>query len=261
MTGTGLAPWTVGEVAEMTRVSIRTLHHYDDLGLLVPSARSEANYRLYTGGDLARLYRILTYRDLGFPLAEITRLLKADAVEERRALELQAALLREQLHRTQEQLRAVTSLLKTGTPGEGAWQMTKDELKEIFEGFDHRDYEAEVQERWGDTEAYRQSAARTKHYTKADWAQVKAEADALAGRYIALMEAEIPADSPQAAEVAEAHRAHFHRWFYDCSAEMLRGVSSLWVSDDRFTRNIDRKKAGLAAYQYAAVQAWANTQK
>ncbi|MFD1732779.1 MerR family transcriptional regulator [Deinococcus malanensis] len=65
MTGTQL--WTVGEVAELTRVSVRTLHHYDALGLLMPSVRSEANYRLYAPDDLSRLWRILTFRELGFP--------------------------------------------------------------------------------------------------------------------------------------------------------------------------------------------------
>lgn len=249
--------WTVGEVAELTRVSIRTLHHYDDLGLLKPSERSEANYRLYTAGDLARLYRILTWRELGFPLGEIGRLLEADPAEEKRALELQAALLGEQLRQTERKLRAVTSLLQPTRLGEGAWNVTKKELTEIFDGFDHSEYEAEVQERWGDTEAYRQSQARTGRYTKADWEQLKAETDALNARYLALMDAGVPADSPQAAEVAEAHRAHFHKWFYDCSPEMLRGVSNLWVQDPRFTKNIDKVRSGLAAYQHAAVQAWA----
>ncbi|GAA5504505.1 HTH-type transcriptional activator TipA [Deinococcus xinjiangensis] len=249
--------WTVGEVAELSRVSIRTLHHYDDLGLLKPSERSEANYRLYTAGDLEQLYRILTWRELGFPLGEIGRLLGADAAEQRRALELRSALLGEQLRQTERQLRAVTSLLQPSRLGEGAWNVNKEELKEIFEGFDHSEYEAEVQERWGDTAAYRQSEERTRNYTKADWEQLKAEADALNARYLALLDAGIPADSPQAAAVAEAHRAHFHKWFYDCSPEMLRGVSNLWVQDPRFTKNIDKGRSGLAAYQYAAVQAWA----
>jgi DNA-binding transcriptional MerR regulator len=247
--------WTVGEVAELTRLSIRTLHHYDDLGLLRPSARSGANYRLYTPADLERLRRVLTWRDLGFSLADIARLLGAGAAEERRALELQATLLTEQLRQTRQKLSAVTSLLGAARR-EGA-PMTREELKEMFGSFAHGQYEDEVQERWGDTEAYRQSRARTEKYTKADWAQLKAEMEAINARYVALMDAGVGPDSPQAAAAAEAQRSHFDRWYYDCSPQMLRNVSDLWVSDERFTRNIDRVRPGLAAYQHAAVQAWA----
>lgn len=248
--------WTVGEVADLTRVSVRTLHHYDEIGLLRPSERSEANYRLYTGADLARLHRILTYRDLGFPLAEIMRLLEADPAEERAALELQARLLQEQIERSQQKLRAVTSML-SAQRGEGEKDMSNEEIKQLFSEFDHSQYEDEVKERWGDTEAYRQSAERMKKYTPADLERMNAEGAELHARYVALMNAGVPADSPQAAQVADAHCAYFHQWFYDCTPDMLRGVSNLWVNDPRFTANIDKIKPGLAAYQYAAVQAWA----
>lgn len=251
--------WTVGEVAELTGVSIRTLHHYDDLDLLRPSARSAANYRLYTPADLERLRRILTWRELGFALAEVGRLLGAGAAEERRALELQAALLGERLRQTERRLRAVTSLL--GAAARQGAPMTREELKEMFGTFDHGRYEEEVQERWGDTEAYRQSRERTGKYTKADWEQIKAEMEAINARYVALMDAGTPPGSPEAAAVAQAQRDHFDRWYYDCSPQMLRSVSNLWVEDERFTRNIDALRPGLAAYQHAAVQAWAGPGK
>lgn len=249
--------WTVGEVSLLTRVSVRTLHHYDDLGLLSPGERSEGNYRLYTPADLAQLHRILTFRELGLPLAEIQRLLDAPADAEVQALQTQAALLREQLQRTGANLERVEALLNAAQRGEGVTMTNNEIIKEVFDGFDHSQYDDEVQQRWGDTDAYQQSAARTKRYAKADWEQIKAEGDGLSERYIALMDAGVPAYSPQAAAVAEAHRAYFHKWFYDCSPEMLRGVSDMWVNDERFTCNIDKARAGLAAYQHAAVQAWA----
>lgn len=249
--------WTVGEVSLLTRLSVRTLHHYDEIGLLLPSERSEANYRLYTPADLARLWRILTYRDLGFPLGEIARLLDAPPGEEAAALKTQASLLREKIQRTQDTLKAVEAFLQAAENGEGVPQMTNEIIKEVFDGFDQSQYEDEVQQRWGNTDAYRQSTARTKKYRKEDWQQLKAEGEQLAARYIALMERGIPAESPEVAEIVEAHRAYFHKWFYDCSPEMLKGVSNLWVNDERFTRNIDKAKPGLAAYQYAAVQTWA----
>lgn len=228
------------------------MHHYDAVGLLVPSERSEAGYRLYTPDDLTRLRRILTFRGLGFALADISKLLQADEGEQRRALELQAARLRAELQATERRLRAVTSLLQEEQP------MSQADIKKIFDDFDPSEYEAE--QRWGDTAAHRQSAERMKRYTPADLERMKAAGAALHARYVALMDAGIPADSPQAAEVAEAHRAYFHQWFYDCTPEMLRNVSEMWVNDPRFTANIDKVRSGLAAYQYAAVQAWVGNQ-
>lgn len=244
--------WTVGEVADLTRVSVRTLHHYDAVGLLRPSERSEAGYRLYTAPDLRRLHRILTLRDLGFALADITSLLDADEAGQRRALEMQAALLREQLAATRRRLRAVTSLLQEDKT------MNTQDIKTLFDNFDHSQYEAETKERWGDTEAYRQSAERMKGYGPAETERMKTEGAEIQARYAALLAAGTAPDSPEAAEVAEAQRAYFDRWFYDCSPEMLKNVSHVWVDDPRFTANLDRVRPGLAAYQFAAVQAWAD---
>ena len=252
-------PWTVGEVAELTRVSVRTLHHYDAVGLLSPSARSEAGYRLYTPADVARLWRILTFRELGFSLADIGKLLGSSPEAEREALGLQAALLREQLARTQAQLDTVTSLLGAAERGEGD-VMTKEKIQQMFEQFDPTEYDAEVKERWGDTDAYRQSAERMARYTPVDRERMNAEGAELHARYAALLDAGTPAESPEAAAVAEAQRAYFDRWFYDCSPDMLRMVSHHWVDDPRFTANIDRIRPGLAAYEFAAVQAWAGKQ-
>ncbi|MBB5361168.1 TipAS antibiotic-recognition domain-containing protein [Deinococcus humi] len=250
--------WTVGEVALLTRLSVRTLHHYDDIGLLRPGGRTEAGYRLYTPADLARLWRALSYRELGFPLAEITRLLDAPPGSEVEALRTQVALLREKQRRTQIALDAALIYLKAAERGEGVPIMTNAELKDLFDGFDPAEHEAEANERWGDTDAYRQSARRTSKYSRADWEAVKAEMNAISSRYLALMYAGTPPDSPEARAVAADHRAHLSARYYDASPGMMRGLAQMWVADERFTRNIDSAGEGLAAYQSAAVLAWAD---
>ena len=126
---------------------------------------------------------------------------------------------------------------------------------ELFDGFNPDDYEEEVQERWGDTDAYKQSAERTKRYGKAEWTQIKAEMDANTQAFVALMEAGVPSDSPEAAALAEAKRIHISTWFYDCPVEFYANMAAIWVNDPRFTKNIDKAKPGLAAYEYAAVRA------
>ena len=126
---------------------------------------------------------------------------------------------------------------------------------ELFDGFDPADYQEEAEQRWGETDAYKQSSARTKRYTKADWAQIKAEMDENTAAFAALMDAGVPADSPEAMAAAEAKREHISKWFYDLPIEFYANMASIWVNDPRFTKNIDKARPGMAAYSYAAVQA------
>ncbi|WP_235910284.1 MerR family transcriptional regulator [Deinococcus kurensis] len=252
--------WTVGEVAALTGVSVRTLHHYDDIGLLRPAERSGGNYRLYTPGDLARLRRVLTWRALGVPLSEVAGVLDAPPDLEREALRAHAARLRDDLRRAEHTLREVQARLDALNGRAEETIMNNEDVKAAFDGFDPAPYEAEARERWGDTDAYRQSAARTARYGAADWARVRAEMDSLTAEYVVLMEAGVPATDGRALAVAARHRAHISGAYYDASPQMMRGLAQMWVADERFTRNIDRARPGLAAYQSAAVTAWADAQ-
>jgi DNA-binding transcriptional MerR regulator len=248
--------WTVGEAAHLAKVSVRTLHHYDEVGLLSPSARSEAGYRLYDGDDLTQLHQILLFRELGFSLDEIRQIILDPTFDRAEALRAQRTLLAEKARRTEAMLSAIDAAL--ATLNEGATmtdQERADMFGELFDGFNPDDYEEEVQERWGDTDAYKQSAERTKRYTKADWAQIAAEQDANTEAFVALMDAGVPSDSPEAMALAEAKRLIISKWFYDCPVEFYANMACIWVNDPRFTKNIDKAREGLAAYSYAAVQA------
>ena len=250
--------WTVGEAAKLAKVSVRTLHHYDEVGLLEPSGHTDAGYRLYTVGDLERLQQIMLFRELGFALPDIRAIVLDPGFDRAQALEAQRNLLAEKVRRTNAAIEAIDLRLmemEEGIP------MTKEEASkmfgELFDGFDPAEYEDEVQERWGNTEAYKQSAERTKRYRKADWEQMKAEQDATTAKLIALMDAGVPADSPEAMALAEEKRLHIAKWFYDCPLEFYVNMASIWVNDPRFTKNIDKPRPGLAGYSYAAVLALA----
>lgn len=250
--------WKVGGAAEIAKVSVRTLHHYDEIGLLVPSERSESGYRLYSAGDLERLHQILLFRELGFALPDIRRVMLDPAFDRAEALRAQRSLLVEKARRTEAMLEAIDAALAAA---EGGTTMTKEELTdmfgELFDGFDPAEYEEEVKERWGDTDAYKQSTVRTKRYTKADWERIKAEAAAVTAEFVALMDAGVAPDSPEAMAVAVKHHAHLEKWFYDCPPKMYAGLAQMWVDDERFTKNIDKAREGLAAFQSAAARAWA----
>ena len=129
------------------------------------------------------------------------------------------------------------------------------EIREVFGDHDPTEHLEEARERWGDTDAYAQSHARTSAYTKQDWLRVKAEADDVERRFAEAMAAGRPADDPSVTAIAEEHRQHISRSFYDCSLEMHTGLAEMYVADERFTAHYDRVAPGLARYVHDAVHA------
>jgi DNA-binding transcriptional MerR regulator len=242
----------VGEVASLAGVTVRTLHHYDRIGLLSPSERTPAGYRRYTPSDLDRLHQVLVYRELGFPLEEIAILLDDPAADPLAHLRRQLALLRDRLDRTRAMVAAVEKEMEAHTMG---ISLTPEERFEVFGEHDPSQYDAEVEERWGETDAYRESRRRTSSYTKDDWLRIKAEGADVERRFAEAMRSGLAADSEQAMDVAEEHRQHISRWFYDCPPEMHAGLGRMYVEDERFTAHYEQIAPGLAQYVSTAVQA------
>jgi MerR family transcriptional regulator, thiopeptide resistance regulator len=242
----------VGEVATLAGVTVRTLHHYDRIGLLSPSGRTAAGYRQYAPADLDRLHQVLLYRELGFPLEEVATLLDDPAADPAAHLRRQHALLRERLERTQAMVAAVEKEMEAQQMG---ISLTPEERFELFgDGFSDG-YQAEAEERWGDTEAWAQSQRRTSAYSKEDWVQIKEETEDLQNRFAEAMQSGAAADSDRAMDVAEEHRQHITRWFYDCPPAMHAGLGRMYVEDERFTATYERTAPGLAQYVSTAVQA------
>ncbi len=149
-----MTTWTVGQVADVFGVTVRTLHHYDELGLLVPSERSAAGYRLYTDADLRRLQQIVVYRRLELPLDEIANLLAGDE-DPRAHLRRQREAVMTRLDELTDIVVAIDRALEREMDDRPA---TTAELKELFgDGFSD-EYQQEAQERWGETDAWKQSA-------------------------------------------------------------------------------------------------------
>lgn len=243
---------TVGEVARLTGITVRALHHYDEIGLCRPSQRTSAGYRLYSDEDVLRLQQILVFRELGMPLEEI-----AQAIEQGDGRDALLRRHRDVLVTRRAQLDAMIASIDVALHlhDRASTAMTNDEMKQLFDGFDPARYEDEVQERWGDTDAYKESARRTKRYGKAEWQQIKAEAESIGTDLAALMRAGVPAHDPRAKAVVERHRQHIEQWFYPCSVELQRQLGEMYVADPRFQENIDKTAPGLAAYWRDAILA------
>jgi DNA-binding transcriptional MerR regulator len=239
--GRTLAALTVGQVAEQFGVTVRTLHHYDQIGLLVPGERTSAGYRLYTGDDITRLQNVVVYRRLGFPLDEIALLLDEPSVDLSEHLRRQRAAVLSRLDEMSELVTAIDRALEKEMSGN---KLTRQEQKELFgDGFSD-DYAQEAEQRWGETEAWKQSQGRTSKYTKADWVEVKAE----------MADGE-PATSERAMDAAEQHRRHIHDRFYDLTPEFHRNLGDMYLADPRFTKNYEDIAPGLAQYVRDAIHA------
>jgi DNA-binding transcriptional MerR regulator len=243
---------SVGEVARLAGVTVRTLHHYDRIGLLHPAVRSAAGYRGYDQADLIRLQRILGYRELGFGLEEIARLLDDPGRDPVAQLRRQHGLVREQLERL---ARIAAVLERTMEAHAMGIKLTAEEMLEVFGDHDPAEHADEVRERWGETDAYRQSQRRTSSYGKDDWLRLKAEQEAIEARLAAALTAGLPATSEEAMDAAQAHRAQISRNFYDCSSQLHVGLAEMYIADPRFTAHYEQRTPGLAQYVHDAIRA------
>jgi DNA-binding transcriptional MerR regulator len=246
------AGYSVGAVSRLARVTVRTLHHYDEVGLLRPSGRTASGYRLYEPADLDRLQRVLFYRELGFGLDEITAILDDPATDPLDHLRRQHGLL---TGRIEELRRMVAAIEKTMEARKMGVDLDPRELFEVFGDFDPSAHQAEAEERWGDTDAARESSRRTAGYTKEDWQTIVAEQRRIQEDLAGAMKAGQPADGAAAMDLAEEHRRHVDRWYYPCGYAMHRGLGVMYVDDARFAANYERLAPGLAAYVRDAIAA------
>ncbi|WP_399089748.1 MerR family transcriptional regulator [Streptomyces sp. BBFR2] len=248
--------YTVGQVSRFAGITVRTLHHYDKTGLLSPGDRSPAGYRRYTDADLARLQRILFYRELGFPLDEIATLLQApdaDLLDRLRARHRRLTEEIARLGRLVEVAERAMEVQRTGV------RLTPDERFEVFGeiAFD-LSYAADAQHKWRDSAGHRRAMARADSHTKEDWARLMAQAAAWRTRLLTAYDAEEPPDGPVAVGLAEEHRAHISRWFTPCPTDMHARIADDFLTDPRAFALLvppSEQRPGLASYLHTAIHA------
>lgn len=241
--------YQVRHVSSLTGVTVRTLHHYDEIGLLSPAGRSAAGYRLYSDDDLLRLQQILLFRESGLALEQIRRILDDPEFDRREALLEQRAELAKRIDQSRAMLRSVDAAIAT-IKGERPMQ-----VREIFDGFDPEQYQDEARERWGDSEAYKVSARRTKGYRPEDWKAIKEEDRQVMESLAAKLASGQEADGDEVMDLAERHRLHIDRWFYPCSHAMHANLAGLYTADPRFTETLDRHGEGFAEFLAEAIRA------
>lgn len=242
----------VGQVAAAVGISVRTLHHWDAVGLLTPSGRTTAGYRSYGEADLQRLQQVLTYRELGFALDEVRVLLDDPAVDVLDHLRRQQELLADRIARLQTVAAMVHRAVEANRMG---INLDPQELREVFGADDPTLHAEEAEQRWGGAVAYAQSKAHTSAYSKSDWLRVKAEGDDVRRRFLEAMVAGVTATDPEVLAIAEEHRQQICRNYYELDQAMHRGLADMYVADERFRAHYDAVAPGLAQYIHDAVHA------
>ena len=237
--------YTIGELARLARVTVRTLHHYDAIGLLRPSDRTESGYRLYTRAELERLHQIRLWRELGLSLDRIAALLDDRDFDRRTALEEQRDALLARIADDRALVSTIEKMLKEDAVSD----------KELFDGFDPEEHQDEAEKRWGGTSAWKESQRRYAGYTADQKRQMKEETSGPYARLQALREQGVSADSAQAMAAAEDHRLAIERWFYPCPTPVHLGLADLYEADPRFAASIDAHGEGLTTYVVAAIRA------
>jgi len=244
--------YTVHQVATLAGVSVRTLHHYDQIKLLRPSSRTAAGYRLYGEADLLRLQQILFFRELGFPLGEIQRILDDPGFDQVKALESHKRMLHERAERLALLLSTVDKTIQKLT--EDTMTLTDAELYEGFSQEQIERYKREVKERY-DPKLVAESDRRVRKMSKAQWQAVGAEGQEATRRMAELMDRD-PGDR----EVQETIARH-HAWienFYPASAEVYRGLGQLYVEHPEFRAYYEAYAPNLADFMQAAMNYYAD---
>jgi len=243
--------YTVRQVAEMAGVTIRTLHHYDYIGLLTPSARSTAGYRLYDEADLLRLQQILFFKELDFPLAEIGNILDNPGFD-------QVEAFRDHRRRLHSRAERIMDLLKT--IDRTIQRLTEDDMTmndaELYEGFTQEQierYRREARERWGDV--VEDTEQRIRGMTKDQWQALQREGEEDTRAIAALMD-RTPDDQEVQRQIAR-HHAWIER-FYPAPAEVYRGLSQLYAEHNEFRKYYEKYRPGLADFMQAAMDCYAD---
>ncbi len=245
--------YTIKKLAQMAQVSVRTLHHYDAVGLVVPGSRSASGYRLYGEAELLRLQQVLFYRELDLSLEEICRLLDEPGYDPVTALETQLRLLAARADRI---ARLMDTVGRTIGRLKGENMLSDEELYEGFAKDEIQKIKGEAKARWGSTEAYAQSQKRVAKMSKADLERVKAEGaavDAAAAR--ALARGEDPASA--AVRAIMARKFEQLRAFYEPDKELFAGLGRMYSEDERFRKHYEDIAPGLADFLRLAMSAYA----
>lgn len=240
----------IREFAKLTGVSVRTLHFYDEIGLLKPSYVDEQNgYRFYDEYALTRMQEILFYRELDFPLKEIRMVLSSPDYDKQNALKEQKHLLMLKKERLERIISALDSVMKGERVNMNIFDNSEFEEK-------RNEYAKEAREKWGDTAAYKEYDEKTADYSEDKHEQVNSAMDERIAEFADCKRNGFAPDSREAQALAKRLQDFITENYYTCTKEILAGLGEMYVADERFQKNIDRHGDGTARFMSDAIKVY-----
>lgn len=247
--------YTVKQLSNLTGISVRTLHYYDEFGLLSPTRNKRNEYRIYSQNDLLILQQILFFKELDFSLSEIKKIILSKDFDVKSALIDHKKMIEIKRKRLKRLLKTIDETIKTINQNK---KMSDNDLYSAFSKEEGEKYAQEAKERWGHTDAYKQSAERVKKMNKDDMKKIGEEGEDLLQRIIVLMDKQ-PSDPEVLKLISEHYNALRH--FYEPNLEMYRGLASMYVDDERFKGFYEKKKVGLALFMRDAMHAYCDKEE
>lgn len=236
----------INEVAKLTGITVRTLHYYDEIGLLHPQEITESGYRIYDEDSLEMLQQILFFRELDFPLNQIKEIMENPNYDKGQALNKQ----RELLMKKRDRLEQLIALVDRTIEGDEPMSFQEFDITEIEKM--KKQYAAEVKERWGDTEAYAQSEEKTSKYSAKQWKFLQGEGESILQQFGESRNDRPDCDATQ--QLVKKWQDYITANYYHCTNEILSGLGQMYVADERFKKNIDKYGEGTAEFMSKAIQ-------
>ncbi|WP_081393787.1 MerR family transcriptional regulator [Actinomyces naeslundii] len=247
---------TVGEVSTLLGVSVRALHHWDETGLVHPSRRSAAGYRLYCEADIMRIQQVLVYRQTGMNLAGIKMVLDEPETDAMTHLRRQRELVQGQVSHLQQMLNSIDMVMEIHQSGA---RISVAEMAEIWGTDWDPVYIEDAHAQWGDTEDWAESFRRKAQMSRADWERAHEETVALETALAEAMRSGVKPGSPEANALARWHRKDFNRWFEVSTSKQVL-IARGYVADERYARYYDKRAPGLAAWLKDVIDASARSE-
>ena len=240
----------IKEFAALAGVSVRTLHYYDEIGLLKPSVVDKQNgYRFYDKECLIRMQEILFYRELDFPLKDIQMILSSPNYDKQTALEEQKQLLTLKKERLERLIKAIDGAMK----GE-------DLTMNVFDNSEFQtrreQYAKEAKEKWGSTAAYKESAEKTKNYTDEKHSEINSGMNIIMAEFADYKKRGFLPGSGEVQALVKKWRNFITENYYTCTLEILSGLGEMYTADERFRKNIDKHGDGTAEFMREAIRVY-----
>ena len=240
----------IKKFAELTGVSVRTLHYYDEIGLLKPSSVDRfTGYRYYDESSVLRMQEILFYRELDFSLKSIAEILSSPNYDREKALKEQKKLLTLKKERLERLILSIDNAVK----GEN--------VMSAFDNSEFEAYKAETKEKWGNTKAYAEFSEKTKDYSKERFADINTGLEYIFRDFAELMQSGAEPNSSDAQALVKKLQAYITENFYTCTDEILAGLGQMYVADERFKHNIDKYADGTAEFVSEVIKMYTQRQR